>query len=236
MRTTRAAILTAFVAGVALALSGCDEGPSSGGGGTADTTGEWTLVTKIDEVEGPDQALRIDADVRPIDAEIDGDPVTVTVSGTTITIEQEIVGVSTTTMTGTVSGTHMEGTFTTTFTAGGSEEGTWWADLVTRALVDVSGDWDIDWWVDGGSSGWATAALTMAADGTITGTYNASYGGPYPVTGILHGYGITLTVVEDTPWDRTITMIGRVNEPGTSTTGTWSDTMGNSGDWDATKP
>ncbi len=102
--------------------------------------------------------------------------------------------------------------------------------------VDVSGIWSVDWFEDGGMSGTATADLAMDPDGTITGTYDPDYGGPVVATGSLYGYDLTLTVVETSPLDRTITLLATVNAAGTSATGTWSDTVGNTGTWDAAKP
>ena len=220
--------MAAFSAGAVLAFCGCD----GGGGGTSDVTGKWDFYSTQDGVPGetgPDQGW-VEL-VETMKSGTPGDVATGTVSGASVsyTISNAL---ATITSTGTVSGGYVAGSWDGTV-LGQPESGTWRADLVTRAIVNVSGNWSIDWTESGGLSGTAAAALTMAADGTITGTYDPGYGPAVAVTGRLHGYALTLTVEES---DRTIVIDATVAATGTSASGTWFDSDGYSGGWEATMP
>ena len=221
--------MAAFSAGAVLAFCGCD----GGGGGTSDVTGKWDFYSTQDGVPGetgPDLGHIVQTGSQ-ITVDVDGDVATGTVSGASVsyTISNAL---ATITSTGTVSGGHMEGSWQGT-ALGQPVSGTWRAELASRAIVDVSGNWSIDWTESGGLSGTAAAALTMAADGTITGTYDPGYGPAVAVTGRLHGYALTLTVEES---DRTIVIDATVAATGTSASGTWFDSDGYSGGWEATMP
>jgi hypothetical protein len=135
------------------------------------------------------------------------------------------------TFTGTVSGGSVSGSWEGTV-LGQPESGTWRADLVTRAILDVSGSWTVFWTEQGGQSGTATVAISMAADGLITGTYDPGYEPVATASGRLYGYGLTLSVVES---GRTIYFDATVEETGTTASGSWFDSDGYSGDWQATK-
>ncbi len=233
-RLAAAGTLAALAAALIL-MSGCGGG---GGGGVTDLTGRWDFYTTPDGgVEaGPEPLLIVQTGSDfTVEASTGGGAGTVSGSGVTFSTDNPIM--IATIYTGTVSGTHMEGTWVS---SPGGATGTWRADLASRACVDVTGVWDNNWSLTGGGlSGTAVADLTMAADGSVTGTYTPDYEPvPFPVTGNMYGYQVTL-VVDETggTYDRITTLVGTVDDTGAAMTavGTWSDTQDNTGDWDGTK-
>lgn len=242
MRKVQAASLAAFLAATVLAVCGCGDG--DGGGPDADVTGTWEIFMTVG-IEAEESYGFVRLVQEGSTATSPDDPsITITLNGSSITmnitVDDPMVGSIDVVCSGIVTGDTMSGTWSATVEIAPGVmmdiAGTWRADLDTRALVDVSGIWSVDWSEDGGPSGISTADLTMAPDGTITGTYDPDYAGPVPATGSLYGYDLTLTVVEASPLDRTITFLATVDATGMNATGTWSDTVGNTGEWDAARP
>ena len=69
------------------------------------------------------------------------------------------------------------------------------------------------------------ATVVMQPDGSITGTYDGM-----PASGLVSGYNFSMTIIDS---DRTIYVDAIVDAGGTTATGTWHDTDGYSGGWDA---
>jgi hypothetical protein len=226
-------MFAALLAAVIL-MPGCGDD----GGGVVDLTGRWDFYSTPDggAETGPEPLLIAQT----------GSAFTVnaptgwgagTVSGGSVGFSTDNPVMIVVAYTGTASATHMEGTWeNSTF----STTGTWRADLASRACVDVTGIWDDNWSLTGGGLlGTAVADLTMAGDGSITGDYTPGYEAvPFPATGNVYGYQVTLVVDESGgTYDRIITLVGTVDDTGAAMTalGTWSDTQGNGGDWDGTR-
>jgi len=94
--------------------------------------------------------------------------------------------------------------------------------------VDVTGSWDVSVEYLGSWFPLGATTLVMAGDGTVTGT-----AGGDPVSGLVSGYGINLTVDHGSGYFTYLS--GTVDVSETSADGTWHDTDSDSGDWVATK-
>ena len=231
MRKVRAVSLGALSAGAALAVCGCFITDLL----SADVTGKWELFMTVGtELEGSYGELRLVQEGLMATC-LDDPSVIVTVSGFNVTmvktVDVPLYSTADVICTGVVTGDTMMGVWVAAAGGGAIPGGTWRAVLLSPALVDVTGTWDVDY-VEDGSPGTATATLMMDVDGNVGGTYFAG-AGLFGVTGEVSGLELTLTVVEA---DRTITIDATLDASGTPATGSWSDTDGNSGDWDAAKP
>ncbi len=235
MRKVRAVSLGALSAGAALAVCGCFITDLL----SADVTGKWELFMTVGaELEYSYGELRLVQ--QGLTASCLDDPsVIVTISGFNVTlvktVDVPLYGPAEVICTGVVTGDVMMGAWVAAAGGGAIPGGTWRATLLSPALVDVSGTWNNVDDLQVGSSGTTTADLSMDADGNVTGIYDPA-GAASLVTGEVYGLDLTLTVVETSPVDRTITIVATLDAAGTSASGTWSDTDGNSGDWDAAMP
>ncbi len=227
LRKVRAVSVGALSAGAVLAVCGCflvDQLIS------ADVTGRWDLSMEgqpYGELRLVQQGLTATSpDDLTVFVTVGGFEVTVI-----LTVDLPVHGVVAVVCTGILVGDTMMGGWVGT---GGGDPivGTWSATLTTRALVDVSGTWNSVDDLAVGSSGTTTATLSMNAAGSVTGFYDPS-GDNDPVTGEVYGFDLTLTVEES---GRTITIDATLDAAGTSASGTWSDSDGESDGWLATKP
>jgi len=233
---TNVAVSWMVCACLAAGTVGCDGG-GGGGASNADVTGVWNLYYTPD-LTGVESAASVVALVQngtTFTGTADAEGITGTVSGSSVTAEIYVANNGSgywerTTFLGTVTGGHMEGTFVAetapvgTPTASASATGTWRAELVTRALVNVTGTWTVTFEWGGSWSPGNDAVLAMAADGTVTGTYGSS-----TITGTVHGYDLDMTIDDGAGYVIWVdaTVDGMLNHA----SGTWLDSDGDGGDW-----
>jgi len=91
--------------------------------------------------------------------------------------------------------------------------------------ADVTGTWMIMYEESGFWYGPLYANVVMQPDGSITGTYDGM-----PASGSVSGHKFSMTVIDS---GRTIYVHAVIDTGGTAATGTWHDTDGYSGDWNA---